>query len=142
MPGKYLVASANAEVREQARRAFSEFAIEPTYCDGAVEAFALLNRRFDGVVVDCEDVELSLQLCAGLRAQSESGGTPVVALLPAEVTVQRALSAGASVALHKPFRLQHLGNSICFCFRVPRVDTRGMQTEKGRAPAAQPEVSH
>lgn len=137
MPGKYLVASADGEVREQARRAFSEFAIEPTFCEGAVEAFAMLHRRFDGVVVDCEDVELSLQLCSGLRAQSESGGTPVVALLPGEVTVQRALAAGAAVALHKPFRIQHLANSICFCFHVPRVERA---KEKGRSMAPQPGV--
>lgn len=138
MPGKYLVATTDAEVREQARRAFSEFAIEPEFCEGAVEAFARLNRRYDGVVVDIDDVELSLQLCSGLRAQSESGATPVVALLPGDVTVQRALSAGASVALHKPFRLQHLANSICFCFHVPRVDTR--TKEKGRSVTPQPVI--
>ncbi len=147
MPGKYLVASASAEVRESARRAFSEFAIEPVFCEGVVEAFALLERRFDGVVVDCEDVDLSLQLCRGLRSQEERGGTPVIALLPGEVAVQRALTAGAMVALHKPFRVQHLATSICVCFHVPRVEAsrspvKKTDKEKGQGAVPQPGVPH
>jgi DNA-binding response OmpR family regulator len=139
VPGKHLVASGDAEVRELARRAFSEFAIEPEFCDGEVEAFALLHRRYDGIVLDCVDVELTLQLLAGVRAQEDRSGTGMIALLPGEVTVQQALAAGASVALHKPFRLQHLSNSISFCFRIPRVDARA-QKEKGRGVAPQPRV--
>jgi hypothetical protein len=87
-----------------------------------MEAFARLERRFEGVIVDCDDnVELAMQLVAGIRGHAESEGTRVIALLPSSVPVKQALSAGAYIAMNKPLRIDHLARSLRVSFHlVPR----------------------
>lgn len=124
MQGRFLVASADAGTRESVRRAFAEFAVQPEECDGAMEAFASLSRRYDGVVVDCEDVDLALQLLAGIRSDPDRAATSVIALLPADIPVQQALSAGANFALHKPVRQENMTKGLRVSFRLLRPKER------------------
>ena len=119
---KFLIASADESTRAQLRRAFAQFAIQPEECNGAVEAFASLHRGYEGVVLDCEDVELSLQLLAGVRGSGQP--TPVIALLPPGSAVKAALTAGATVAICKPMRLDHLATSLRVSFRLQRPSER------------------
>ncbi len=119
---KFLIASADEGTRTQLRRAFGQFAVEPEECAGAVEAFAQLHRGYEGVILDCEDVELSLQLLAGVRSQENH--TPIIALLPPGSAVKAALAAGASVAKCKPMRLDHLATSLRVSFRLQRPSER------------------
>jgi DNA-binding response OmpR family regulator len=127
---KFLIASADESTRAQLRRAFGQFDVAPEECAGAVEAFAQLHRGYAGVILDCEDVELSLQLLAGVRSQEHN--TPIIALLPPGSAVKEALTAGASVAICKPVRLDHLATSLRLSFRL--------QKPSERAAAAKPAV--
>jgi DNA-binding response OmpR family regulator len=116
--GKFLVASADAGTRDLVRRAFSNYSIEAEECLGAMEAFAHLERRYDGVVLDCEDVELAIQLLTGLKGNSQAENMRVIALLPAETPVQQVLSAGAAFAIHKPVRVDRLATILRICFHL------------------------
>lgn len=123
MPGRFLVASADAGTRALLKRAFSQFAVVPDECEGTMEAFSLVQRQFEGVVVDFDDVDLATQLVAGIRAHHENA-TVVVALLPQDVPVKQALSAGAHLALNKPLRIDHLTRSLRVSFRLSRPNER------------------
>ncbi len=87
-----------------------------------MEAFAQMHRGYAGVILDCEDVELSLQLLAGIRSQENH--TPIIALLPPGSAVKAALTAGASVAICKPIRLDHLATSLRVSFRLQKPSER------------------
>jgi DNA-binding response OmpR family regulator len=141
---RFLIASADAGTREFVRRAFAKFAVEAEECEGAMEAFANLERRYDGVVLDCEDVELAVQLVAGIRSSAGSEGpTSVIALLPAEAPLHTVLSAGAVLALHKPLRrLEPLVAGMRIGFRLtptaekaPEAKPATATKEEGRTPA-------
>jgi DNA-binding response OmpR family regulator len=149
---RFLIASADAGTREFLRRAFAKFAVEAEECEGATEAFAQLHRRYDGVVLDCEDVELAVQLVSGIRSNNAVGeGTPtsVIALLPGEAPLHPVLSAGAVLALHKPLRrLEPLVAGMRMCFRLtpaaekpPAKPATGAKEQGRAAVAARPEVS-
>jgi DNA-binding response OmpR family regulator len=149
---RFLIASADAGTREFVRRAFAKFAVEAEECEGAMEAFAHLDRRYDGVVLDCEDVELAVQLVGGIRSSNagSEGTTSVIALLPGEAALHTVLSAGAVLALHKPLRrLEPLVAGMRICFRLtPAAEkpaaakpaTAAKAKEEGRA-RARPAVS-
>jgi DNA-binding response OmpR family regulator len=124
VPRRFLIASADEGTRLQVRRAFNQFDVEPEECAGAMEAFASLHRGYEGVVLDCEDVELSLQLLAGVRSGSEHNDTSIIALLPAGTPVKEALNAGANLAVYKPVRSDHLATSLRVSFRLARPSER------------------
>jgi DNA-binding response OmpR family regulator len=116
---RFLVASTDLPTRALVKRAFAQFNIEAEECEGSMEAFASLHKKYDGIIVDFEDVELALQLVAGIRSNSDNGNsTCVIALLPPEIPVKQALSAGANIALNKPLRIDHLARSLRVSFRL------------------------
>jgi len=117
VPGKFLIASADSGTRALVKRAFAQFGVEPEECESTAEAFALLARNYEGVIVDFDDVDLALQLVTGLRSNADNHAC-VIALLPPEVPVKQALGAGANVALNKPLRIDHLGRSLRVTFRL------------------------
>lgn len=93
-----------------------------------MEALSLLKRSYDGVIVDFDDTELSLQLVTGIRTHHENA-TVVVALLPQELPVKQALSAGAHLALNKPLRIDHISRSLRVSFRLSRPNERAPQPQ-------------
>jgi DNA-binding response OmpR family regulator len=133
VPGKFLLASTDDATRALVRRAFSEFAIEPEECAGVMEAFSQVpGRHYDGVVLDCEDVDLALQLLTGLRAEDAAERTNVIALLPTEVPLTQALVAGAKLALHKPLKVERVSLSLRVSFGLVRVKDREKDKEKDK----------
>jgi DNA-binding response OmpR family regulator len=140
--GRFLIASADPGTRELVRRAFAQFALEAETCEGAADAFALLHRRYEGVVLDCEDPELAVQLIAGVRQKAEgAGNTAVIALLPPDTPVQQVLTAGATVALHHPLRLERLMLSLRVALRLATPNEKAAAAkEEGRA-LARPQTS-
>jgi DNA-binding response OmpR family regulator len=126
VPSRFLVSSADADTRALLKRAFAQFSVVPEECAGTVEALALLKRNYDGVIVDFDDTDLALQLVAGIRTHHENA-TVVVALLPQELPVKQALSAGAHLALNKPLRIDHISRGLRVSFRLSRPSERAPQ---------------
>jgi DNA-binding response OmpR family regulator len=114
---RFLVASADSSTRALVKRAFTQFAVEPEECEGTMEAFASLHKSYDGVVVDFEDVDLALQLIAGIRSKENGAACCIIALLASDTPVKQALSGGANIALNKPLRIDHLARSLRVSFR-------------------------
>jgi DNA-binding response OmpR family regulator len=124
VPGRFLIASTDDATRALLRRAFSEFAIEPEECAGVMEAFAKVDRRYEGVVLDCEDVDLALQLLNGVQAKDAAERVSVIALLASEVPLTQALAAGAKLALHKPLKVERISLSLRVSFGLMRIKDR------------------
>ena len=124
VPGRFLIASTDDATRALLRRAFSEFAIEPEECAGVMDAFTRVDRRYEGVVLDCDDLDLSLQLLNGVQAQDAAERVSVIALLPSEVPLTEALAAGAKLALHKPLKLERISLSLRVSFGLLRTKDR------------------
>ncbi|MBI2678902.1 MAG: response regulator transcription factor [Candidatus Koribacter versatilis] len=142
MPGRYLIASADAGTLDVVRRAFAKFAVEAEVCEGAAEAFARLNRRYDGVVLDCEDVELAIQLVSGMRSTASENPPGVIALLPGESPLHPVLSAGAVLALHKPLRrLEPLIAGMRICFRLTTPGEKAAAAREDARTISQPAPS-
>src|SRR3954471_23735147 len=132
--GKFLVVSADPATREMVLRAFSKFSVEAEICESAADAFEHLNRRYDGVVLDCEDVELALQLFAGVRQKAEGEGhTALIALLPPDTPVQQILAGGATLALHHPLRLDRLTLSLRVALRLTTTNEKAAAVRQERA---------
>ena len=123
MPGRFLVASTDADTRALLKRAFAQFSVVPEECAGALEAFSMVERKYEGIIVDFEDVDLASQLVSGIRTHHENA-TVVMAILPQDVPVKQALTAGAHLALNKPLRIDHLTRSLRVSFRLARPNER------------------
>src|SRR4051812_47860300 len=49
---RFLVASTDLPTRALVKRAFAQFNIEAEECEGSMEAFASLHKKYDGIIVD------------------------------------------------------------------------------------------
>lgn len=114
---RILIVTQDDGTRALVKRALGQFGVEAEECEGAMQAFASLHKKYDGVIVDFEDVDLALQLVSGVRSNPENGAC-VVALLPSDVPVKQALNAGANIALNKPLRIDHLARSLRVTLRL------------------------
>gem|GEM_PF-6205850 len=141
MAGKFLIASADAGTREIVCRAFAQFDLEAELCEGVAEAFTHLHRRYTGVVVDCEDAELAMQLIAGLRHHSEGEPTAILALLPPNTPAHQVLASGATIVLHHPLRLDRLTLSLRVALRLTTPDEKAAAAKAAGRAAARPELS-
>jgi len=139
---RFLFVSSDAGTRELLRRAFAQFAVIAEECDSTVEAFAHLARHYTGVVLDCVDVELALQLIAGIRHVSEDDPTAIIALLPADAPVQAALTLGTIVALNRPLQQGRLELSLQLGFGLTAPSKKVMAAKRKGHIFPRPLLSH
>jgi DNA-binding response OmpR family regulator len=135
--GRFLVISADAGTHEVVRRAFAKFGAEVEVCHGAAEGFARLERRYDGIVLDCEhDLELGMQLITGLRHKNDGEAhTPLIALLPPHAAAAQVLAAGATMAMHKPMRPDQLATSLRVSLRLTTPNEKAAAARSERVAA-------
>jgi DNA-binding response OmpR family regulator len=113
MAKRYLLASGDQAVVRTVSRAISELEAEADVCPSVMEAFAMLPRRnYDGLIVDCDDMELVGQMLRGLRANSDIAHAIVIALVPSSEGIKAAFSAGANFALNKPVTIMQIERSL------------------------------
>ncbi len=113
MAKRYLLASGDQAVVRTVSRAVAELEAETDVCPSVMEAFAMLPRKtYDGIILDCDDMELVGQMLRGLRATSEAAHAIVIALVPSSEGVKAAFAAGASFALNKPVTAMQIERSL------------------------------
>ncbi len=72
----------------------------------------LAKRKFDAVIVDCDDLPHDFELLQGLRATHSNGKSVAFAVVNGKTTTQDAFKSGANFVLQKP--LTTLQASRCF----------------------------
>ncbi len=72
----------------------------------------LARRKFDAVIVDCDDLQFGFKLLQGLRTTQSNGKSVAFAVVNGKTTTQDAFKSGANFVLQKPLTTLHA--SRCF----------------------------
>jgi CheY-like chemotaxis protein len=72
----------------------------------------LLSEKFDGVIVDCDDLEGGVDLLRNLRKGTSNRNSVAFAILNGTTSTQKAFEVGANFVLQKP--IQPVNATRCF----------------------------
>jgi DNA-binding response OmpR family regulator len=112
-----LLVSHDAEVISVLRPTLEQLSIQVEVCRGAQAGNEiLLSEKFDGVIVDCDDMEGGLDILEALKKGSSNKNSVAFALLNGNTTTQRAFELGANFVLQKP--ISPLNAMRCFSAAV------------------------
>jgi CheY-like chemotaxis protein len=109
-----LLLSRDAQVMRVLRPMLGKLSIEVEICQEAKKAVEILiAKKFDAVIVDCDDLQGGLEILQGLRGTPSNKNSASFAILNGKkTTTQEAFDAGASFVLQKP--VTTLNASRCF----------------------------
>jgi len=103
MPLAALLLSRDDEVIRMLRRVLQDLAIELLVCTGSDDAMRQLARRkFDAVIIDCDDVHGALDALRSVRRTSSNKTSTTFAIINGITSVQGAFQMGANLAMEKP----------------------------------------
>jgi len=99
------------------RPTLEELSINMEVCHGAESGNEiLLSEKFDGVIVDCDDLQGGLDILQSLRKGTSNKNSVAFAILNGSTTTQRAFELGANFVLQKP--ISPLNAMRCFSAAV------------------------
>jgi DNA-binding response OmpR family regulator len=108
-----LLLSRDAEVFRVLRATLEKLSIEIEVCQEAKKASdILISRKFDAVIVDCDDMPGGVGVLEGLRATPSNKNSVTFAIVNERTSTQEAFGMGVNFVLHKP--LSVLNTSRCF----------------------------
>ncbi len=117
MPLQSLLVTRDAQVIGVLRPALEKLAIDMEVCRGAKSGNEiLLSEKFDGVIVDCDDLQGGLEVLQNLRGGTSNKNSVAFAILNGNTTMQRAFELGANFVLQKP--ISPLNAMRCFSAAV------------------------
>lgn len=108
-----LLLSRDREVVRVLRPTLEKLAISLEVCNGARSGQEILSsEKFDGVVVDCDDLQGGLNVLQELRKGTSNKNSVSFAILNGATSTTRAFELGANFVLQKP--LQPINAMRCF----------------------------
>ena len=108
-----LLISRDAALLGVLRPTLEKLAVNVEVCSGIETGTELLNRRkFDAVIVDCDDLHGGIELLHGLRKTQSNASSVAFAVLNGKTNTREAFQLGANFVLQKP--LTPLNASRCF----------------------------
>lgn len=108
-----LLISRDAAVLGVLRPTLEKLSVSVEVCSGAQTGTELLNKRkFDAVIVDCDDLQGGIELLNGLRKTQSNASSVAFAVLNGKTNTREAFQFGANFVLQKP--LTPLNASRCF----------------------------
>jgi DNA-binding response OmpR family regulator len=108
-----LLISRDAALLGVLRSTLEKIAVEIQVCGDIKPASDLLaKRKFDAVIVDCDDLEGGADLLKGLRNTQSNARSVAFAVLNGKTSTQAAFQSGANFVLQKP--LTPLNATRCF----------------------------
>ena len=108
-----LLVSRDTQVIRVLRPTLEKLAIEVEVCRGARSGIEiLLSEKFDGIIVDCDDLQGGLELLQNLRNGTSNKNSVSFAILNGQTTTQKAFEMGANFVLQKP--ISPLNATRCF----------------------------
>lgn len=117
MPLQSLLVSRDAQLVGVLRPTLEKLSIEIEVCRGAKSGNEiLLSEKFDGVIVDCDDLQGGLEVLQGLRSGTSNKNSVAFAILNGQTTTKQAFELGANFVLQKP--ISPLNAMRCFSAAV------------------------
>jgi DNA-binding response OmpR family regulator len=108
-----LLISQDAGLLGVLRPTLEKLAVNVEVCSGAQTGGELLRKRkFDAVIVDCDDMPGGVELMTSLRNSQSNATSVAFAVLNGNTTTQQAFQIGANFVLQKP--LTPLNATRCF----------------------------
>ena len=108
-----LLISKDAALLGVLRPTLEKLAVNVEVCSGIQTGSEMLRKRkFDAVIVDCDDLQGGVDLLTSLRATQSNGSSVAFAVLNGNTTTQQAFQIGANFVLQKP--LTPLNATRCF----------------------------
>ena len=108
-----LLVSHDASLLGVLRATLESMSVNVEVCSGAQVGTDLLNRRkFDAVIVDCDDLQGGIELLNGLRKTQSNATSVAFAVLNGKTSTKQAFQLGANFVLQKP--LAPVNASRCF----------------------------
>jgi ActR/RegA family two-component response regulator len=103
MPLDCLLVSRDRQVVDILRPAMEKLGINLEVCAGAHSGHEiLLSEKFDGVVVDCDDLDGGLNVLQNLRRGTSNKNSVAFAILNGTTAASKAFELGANFVLQKP----------------------------------------
>ncbi len=95
------------------RRIYQDLGMSLEVCTGADRAREELQRRkFDAVIVDCDDVEDAPAVLKSVHQIAANRNSTVFAILNGVTSMRAAFDMGANLTLPKPISLDHVRKSL------------------------------
>ncbi len=108
-----LVLSCDPELVGILRPAMEKFSIHPQLpSDGISGHQLLLSRKFDGIVVDCDDLEDGLGMLREIRKAPSNHSSVAFAVVHGTTSATQAFELGANFVLQKP--IEPINAARCF----------------------------
>lgn len=103
MPLAALLLTRDANLLSVVRRSFEDLAIRPQVCAATSAASELiLRRKFEAIVVDCDDMESGRELLRSLRTMPSSRNSIVIGVVHKKTSPREVFEMGANFVLEKP----------------------------------------
>lgn len=108
-----LLLSRDPEVHKTVRRVLDTVNIELEFCNDPEQArMALTRRKYDAVLVDCDDTAKGPAILRELRQGRSNKSCIAFALVHGKTTVQQAFEMGANFVLDKPISPERASRSV------------------------------
>ena len=108
-----LLISGDASLLGVLRPTLEKLAVNVEVCSGSQTGGEMLRKRkFDAVIVDCDDMKGGVELLTSLRTTQSNATSVAFAVLNGNTTTQQAFQIGANFVLQKP--LTPLNATRCF----------------------------
>lgn len=105
----------NPESLAVLQRALAKLGISAEVCTGVSSAMSLLGKRkFDGIVVDCDDLDGGLELLKSLRSQPANKTVIIFAVVRDNTSMSQVFKMGANFVLEQPLAFDR----VLRCFRA------------------------
>jgi len=108
-----LLISRDAALLGVLRPTLEKMSVKVEVCSGAQTGNELLNKRkFDAVIVDCDDLPGGIEMLNGLRKTQSNASSVAFAVVNGKTSTRDAFQLGANFVLQKPLTPVHA--SRCF----------------------------
>lgn len=126
-----LVLCSDEKTTKVLRRILSDLEIAVEFCGDADSAVRkLTRRRFEAVVVDCNDEDMAAQVLKSVRSAPCNKRSIAVAMIDSQTAVRSAFALGAHFALYKPISAERARTS----FRAARALMKCERRRNTRVP--------
>jgi DNA-binding response OmpR family regulator len=108
-----LLLSRDEDVIRVFRRALDDLAVELEVCTRADAALDRMgSRRFDAVIVDCDDLALGVEVLGSVAKTSSNKRVIALSVINGITSMREAFELGAHFVLEKPLTVERAGRSM------------------------------
>jgi ActR/RegA family two-component response regulator len=110
-----LLLSTDAGAHTMLRRVLGNVGIRTEVCTAPAAGLRMLrSRKFEGIIVDCDDIDCGSDLLSVLRGEGYTKNVIVFAIVHGLTTMSDAFSMGANFVLEKPLNVERAAR----CFKA------------------------